>query len=280
MKNINRLLSSRLFLIISTFLSIGGLLLLQACNNNTTNINQNGPGYGKKGKVFVKMTDSPTMNVQALNVSVKEIEIHKAGADTNGWQIISDSTQTINILKLANGKNQLLGSDTLASGTYNQLRLILGSKNTVTVKGNTIPIAISSGVQTGIKINTDIKVTGGNNTNILLDFNAAQSVHMTGNNQFMLNPVIRPVNMKMDGYIKGLIQPSSFKTVILAMNNKDTTSTFTDSTGHFKVMGLKPGSYSLSVNPVDTSYTDTTLNNVKVTSQDTTNIGTVSLKKK
>jgi len=258
----------------------GGLLVFQACDNNTTNINSNGPGHGK-GRVNVHMTDSPAQ-FDALTINIVRIEIHGTGSDSaNKWQVISDSSQTVNIMDLTNGKSKLLGTKDLEPGTYNQIRLILGSGNTVTVNGKTYPIKIPSGQQTGLKINinTNISLTSGSIKDLLLDFNAAKSVHRTGNGRYMMKPVIHAVNKQIDGYIKGQVQPDQAS--IFAINGSDTTNTYADSTsGNFKLMGLTPGTYSLSIMPKDTTYSDTTLTGIQVNSSDTTDVGTITLHQK
>lgn len=261
--------------------TLGSLFFLQACNkSNVSGVN---PASGQ-GKVAVHMTDSPMANVSALTVNILKIEVHKNGADsTSGWKVISDSSETVNILNLTNGKTRLIGNQNLSAGTYSQIRLILGAKNTITVGGQQFPITIPSGSQTGIKINANITVKPGQTFNLLLDFNAAQSVHMTGhgNGRYMLKPVIHAVNMQMDGNIKGVTQPASAKASLYAVMKSDTTSTLADTTsGDFKIIGLAPGTYSLNVIPRDTSYADTTISNIQVNSADTVNVGTITLHKK
>ncbi len=172
-------------------LMISGVLLLQACNTyNSSHLNVNGPGKGK-GRVNIHMTDKPAIgNISAVTVNVVRLEIHKNGSDsTSGWQLLSDSAQTVNLLDLTNGKNKLLATKDLDPGTYSQIRLILGTNNTVTSDGNDYALTIPSSTQTGIKINANITVNAGDTYNILLDFNAAQSIHKTGNGRFMMNPL-------------------------------------------------------------------------------------------
>ncbi|HKJ30467.1 MAG TPA: DUF4382 domain-containing protein [Balneolales bacterium] len=284
MENTKTLFISRSLLVALMILSLGGWML-QGCTNNTTNVNENGPGHGN-GRIKVHMTDKPSHgNIQALTVDITKIEIHETASDSGGnrWQTISDSAQKVNILDLSDGKTTLLGSKDLQSGTYNQIRLILGSDNTVTADGNTMPIKIPSGQQTGIKINvnTKIQLQQGKTYNLLLDFNVAQSIHETGNGRYMMKPVIHAVDTQIDGYIKGIVQPDSTNAVIYAMNNQDTTSTFADTTnGKFKLMGIAPGTYSLKISPRNTSFSDTTLTTVSVNSNDTTDVGTITLPQK
>ncbi|HKJ34330.1 MAG TPA: DUF4382 domain-containing protein [Balneolales bacterium] len=269
---------SKTFFTLFLALAFGGLFFLQACNkSNVSGVNNNGQGTMK-----VHMTDSPISNVSALTVNITKIEVHQNGADsTSGWKVISDSSETVNILNLTNGKTRLIGDQNLSAGTYSQIRLILGANSTVTIGGKQFPITIPSGTQTGIKINANITVKAGETFNLLLDFNAAQSIHMTGNGRYMLKPVIHAVNMQLDGNMKGTIQPASAKAALFAIINTDSTSTFADTTsGNFKIIGLTPGVYSLFISPRDTSYADSTITNIQVNSADTVNVGTITLKKK
>lgn len=252
-----------------------GSILFQGCNSNS-NANSNG-----KAKVTASITDSPGL-FTALNVEVDQIEIHKTGASdsTSGWVVICDSTVNVNIMDLTNGKTHLLGSNNIDAGTYDQIRFVLGTNNTVTVGGVTYPITIPSGSQTGIKINSNMTISPGENFNLLLDFNAAQSIHMTGNGVFMMKPVIHAVNIQTQGDLSGTIIPASAKSVVYALSGTDTVaSAYADtSKGGFKIVGLTAGTYNVAIHSNSTAFRDSTLSNVTVNAGSETNIGTITLK--
>lgn len=256
-------------------LLILSLLSLQACDTTSTN--------NSKATINVAMTDAPA-GFKAVTVTVNEIDIHKNGTDsTSGWQTISTQPVTVNLLDLANGKTKLIGSNLIDAGDYSQIRLILGNSNTVTtMDGTTHSLTVPSGSQTGIKVNANITVNPGDNFNLLLDFNAAQSVHMTGNGRYMLKPVIHSVTMQTQGSISGDVQPAMARSTIFAINNQDTVnSTLADtSNGEFKLIGLPGGTYSLAFSPADTLYNDTTVTGVQVMANNTTKIDTVKLSHK
>ncbi len=254
-------------------LIVGGTFLFQACNTNS-NANSNG-----KGTVTASMTDSPG-TFTALNVQVIRIEAHKTSVSdsTSGWVTICDSTVNVNIMDLTNGKTHLLGSNNIDAGTYDQIRMILGTNNTVTMGGMTYPITIPSGTQTGIKINTNMTINAGENFNLLLDFNAAQSVHMTGNGNFMLKPVIHAVEVQTQGDLSGTILPASAKPVVYAINGQDTVSSaFADtSTGAFKIVGLTADTYNIAFHTNSTAYRDTTVAGVQINAGSETKLGTIN----
>jgi hypothetical protein len=96
----------------------------------------------------------------------------------------------------------------LASGSYSQLRLILGKTKTVdnNILGNPHPYAnyliddsdneielkVPSGLQTGIKIVGGFFIESSDSTDLILDFNAAKSVVLPGNNgKWLLKPTIK-----------------------------------------------------------------------------------------
>lgn len=260
---------SLLFLFIA-----GGAFLFQGCNVLSNAKNGN-------AKVTTSITDSPGV-FTALNVEVDQISIHKSSASdtTSGWVVICDSTVNVNIMNLTNGKTHLLGSNNINAGSYDQIRFLLGSNNTVTVGNVTYPITIPSGTQTGIKINANITINPGENFNLLLDFNAAQSVVKAGNGVFMLKPVIHAVNVQTQGDLSGTINPASAKSVIYAVFGQDTVaSAFADTTnGNFKIVGLTADTYNIAIHSNSTAYSDTTVVGETVNAGSETNMGTISLK--
>jgi len=60
----------------------------------------------------------------------------------------------------------------------------------VVVDGETFPLMIPSGTQSGIKLNHGFELTEGTLTSITLDFDAGESVHYTPGNGWMMRPVI------------------------------------------------------------------------------------------
>lgn len=191
----------------------------------------------------------------------------------------------VNLLDLTNGASKVLGEKPLSTGTYSQIRLILGSNNYVVKNGQRYNLMVPSSQQTGIKINTNISVESNTTYTLLLDFDSNRSVVKTGNgsNPYLLKPVIRAVNQANTGSIAGTIQPVQAKLFIYAISDTDTVATaMADTTsGDFKMIGLNNGTYSLSIIPADTTvYADTTITNINVSMRETKQLGTIMLRKK
>src|SRR5262245_8181936 len=81
-----------------------------------------------KAAVRIYLTDDP--NYDAIYVDIQDIEI--TGPDAGNFDI--DVNEGIyNLLDFANGADTLIGSGDLEAGTISQIRLILGSNNSVVV---------------------------------------------------------------------------------------------------------------------------------------------------
>jgi hypothetical protein len=146
------------------------------------------------------------------------------------------------------------------------------------VNGQKIPLETPSAQQSGLKLNIHQTITSGILYTITLDFDAAKSIVTTGNNKYILKPVIRTVFNAVGGSIKGFVLPSSVLTAVYALQGPDTiASTFTGSNGGYLVKGLAAGSYSLSFVPSDTTYTTQTKTGIAVTTGNVTTVDTVFL---
>ena len=111
-----------------------------------------------------------------------------------------------------------------------------------------------------------------------LDFNVDRSIHMTGNGQYMLNPVIRIIPVITSGTISGTVTPLSTASTVFAISGTDTVSTTADITnGSFKLMALVQGTYTVKALSKNALYSDKTITNVSVTAKQNTDLGTFNL---
>lgn len=270
--------SIKLSQIISLSILIGAVIAIgiTACKNKVTS------PLGGNGNFQVKLTDSPA-RFDSVMIDIQKVEVPNADS-ANGWIEINDSSMTVNLLDLTNGASKILGEKQLSSGTYSQIRLVLGPDNYVVKNGQRYNLTVPSGQQSGIKINTDAMIKPGITYTLLLDFDSNRSIVSTGHsNSYILKPVIRATNEATTGAISGIIQPADAKPMIYALNNTDTVATALadTSTGNFKIIGLNDGTFTLSIMPADTTaYQDTTLTNVIVTPGETQQLGTITLKQK
>lgn len=147
------------------------------------------------GTMTVKMKDAP-IAFEAVNVEVIKVQVsYENSGDANapsGWVDLQTKAGVYNLLELQNGITAVLvDEETLPVGHAAQMRLILGSNNTVVVDGEVFNLEMSSQMNTGIKFNLNAQIKNKGRTEVLIDFDANQSIIVTGNGSFLLKPVIK-----------------------------------------------------------------------------------------
>jgi hypothetical protein len=222
----------------------------------------------------VRMTDA-TGPYDAVNVDVQQVQVNSSGND-NGWVTLSTRAGIYDLTKLTNGVDTFLANGTLSSGSISQIRLVLGTNNTVVVNGTSYPLKTPSAQQSGLKLQVHYTLVNGIAYVVLLDFDASQSIVKEGNGDYILKPVIRTSTVATSGAIKGIVSPASANPTIYAISGSDSTSTFTDALGNFMFRGMSAGTYSVVFVPAP-PLAIKTVTNVSVSVGSVTNIGTVTI---
>jgi Domain of unknown function (DUF4382) len=134
----------------------------------------------------VRLADGPA-DYQQVNVEVKEVDVNFTG-DTTSWKALPTNAGVYDLLKLQNGVDTLLASASVPTGTLRQIRLILGTNNTVMVNNTTYPLSVPSGTETGYKIDLTKNLSG--SQTVVIDFHAAPSIVPIAFNTYQLKPVL------------------------------------------------------------------------------------------
>lgn len=272
-----------------TVLGVSCLLGLSACSS--------GGGSADTGTLNVSLTDAPACGYDHVYVTVDHVEI---SPDGGAWTTIpvKAGLSRIDLLSLTNGTLLSLGSMPLAAGTYQQVRLVLQDNGTVApwanalvVSGSTteLPLKTPSGQQSGYKIRGPITVQANTLVDLVLDFDACQSIVAAGaSGQHLLKPVVTATAMVVSGAITGTAQPgamvsaqqpSSTGAVVVKSTVADaTTGVFTlspvlssDVGGQVDVVVVPPATVS-STSGVMTSI----VQSVPITAGATTQLGQLS----
>ncbi len=137
--------------------------------------------------------------VEAITVIFDRVMVHRsaaAGENDAGWiEVLDDSLpdadRTFDLLTVAAGNFDVLGVTTLAAGKYQQIRVIIEDAS-ITISGATSPLTVSSGAQTGLKLNHNFTVVEDQETTLTLDFDAEQSVkeEPASSGMYRIDPVI------------------------------------------------------------------------------------------
>jgi hypothetical protein len=223
------------------------------------------------GTMRMYLTDAPG-DYQAVYIDIQSVEVTGAG----GPKIIPVKRPGVyDLLKFRDGLDTLLGDVELPAGTVSQIRLILGTENSVKIDGVVYPLSTPSAQQSGLKLNVRADIVAGVTYSIWIDFDASRSIVNKGNGTYSLKPVIRTFTKALTGGIKGVVSPANSVTNILAIQNTDTIGGMVaDSTGKFLIGGLNAGTYKVLFKG-NSPFSDKTVTGVAVTVGATTDMGTV-----
>lgn len=231
----------------------------------------------EKARLEVLLTDSPG-NFEEVNIDIQDVQVNRTTSTASGWESIDlDDKGVYNLLDLTNGLDTLLGSILLPAGTVRQIRLVLGTLNTVKVDGQTYDLSTPSAQQSGLKININQTLAEGITYRLVLDFDVARSIVERGNNSYLLKPLIRSFVEATSGAVKGNVIPVDANPAIYALDGTDTLgTTLPDAEGFFMLRGLPAGVYTVSFAPVS-GYVPKAIEDVGVTAGSATNLGTVTI---
>jgi len=135
----------------------------------------------------VRLTDNP-YNAQEVNVDIREIRVNNK--DSAEWTVLQTNSGVYNLLGLQNGVDTLLASGTIPGNFLGEIRFVLGTNNSIRIGNVVYPLTIPSGSESGLKLKVDRNLNNGTDQ-VTVDFDAALSVHQTGNGKYMLKPVLK-----------------------------------------------------------------------------------------
>lgn len=237
-------------------LALGTGCLIAACGGG-------GGSDGGQGSARFYLTDAPACGYDEVNVTVEKLRVHQdegAAEADDGWtELVLSPARKINLLDLTNGVLEELGTVALPAGTYTQVRLVLtdnvdsGAPDNSLVltggNGSEIPLRTPSGQQSGLKINTDFAVGAGQTADLVLDFDACQSVVQAGSSgNYNLKPVLRaiPVFGVAGQAIEGFLAPDlAGATVSAQSGGVPVKSTVAAADGKFVLAPVPAGSYDV-----------------------------------
>ena len=268
---------------------LAGIIIIASCNNDNNDITT----PEGKAKLNVYLTDAPfpIELVSKTIVNIDKIEIRKQSSDSTGAEFItlSEEPMEIDLLTLSNGITEQLASVDLDPGEYDMIRMHVVDSKVILKDNSEFSLKVPSGSSSGLKVMIDpsISVSSGETVDVLLDFDVSKSFVAKGNwkggnlNGFNFKPVVRCVLLGMAGRIEGTVTDTAGTALEKAAINvwmpaeetaEDSliTSTFTDSDGKYKVIGILSGTYYLTT-ALDSFVTDTTWN-VNVMQGQSTNV--------
>jgi len=260
----------KFFLILISFILILGC---DPVSENTTS------------RLRITLVDMPA-DYESVNVDIREVRIHTSNEDNDeendsGWTSLPDSDfGVINLFDYTNGNELVIYDDDYPSGYVSQIRLVLGEDNTVVIDGDSIKLKTPSAQQSGLKLKINQTLEPGIAYNFKLDFEASRSVVKTGNEKYILKPVIRVNTEIHGGSIKGIVMPEEENVNIYVIDNDDTIASTIAIEGlaNFLISNIAEGSYTVSfATSEDSDYAGKVENEVSVLTNQVTDMGTIEL---
>src|SRR5215211_2239093 len=197
-------------------LALCSLFAVYSCSRQETS--------AEKARLQVYLTDDPASYDEVL-IDVDDIRINYSSDTASGWTSLGNvNTGTYDILRLVDDQDTILADAEVNTGRIQQIRLVLGDSNFVKVNGQLIKLETPSAQQSGLKLNIHQDVKAGVMYKLHLDFDAGRSIHKTGNNKYMLKPVIRTTLEAVGGSVKGYVLPNTFNTNVYAIQGPDTVA--------------------------------------------------------
>lgn len=250
-------------LILSTIL-LGTAAMMTACKKDTP---------AESYPYEMRMTDAPG-KFDAVYVDIRGVEV--TGAD--GKNVTLNVNPGIyNLLNFSNGVDTLIASGVLEISRVEQIRLILGTDNSVVIDNVRYPLNTPSAEQSGLKLQVHQSLQAGVLYSVLLDFDAGKSIVETGKGTYSLKPVIRTIEKAFSGSINGIITPANTYTMVTAVSSTNVSfTTIANKDGYFLLSGIPTGTYKIIINPV-APFHEITINDVAVTIGVTSQLGSIAL---
>jgi len=168
-----------------------------------------GPASPTTGSTLnIVLTDSPFSDAKAVLVTFSSVSAHMTGGAFTTLPFTGGASSRTCDLKKLEGANDVLGTGTVPAGHYTEIRLTVASAAIyfdnaasgsacapliTAPAGRAASVTIPSGT---IRLNREFEVSTSTSTTITLDFDGDKSLTQTGNDQYVMNPVIGVVSVQ------------------------------------------------------------------------------------
>ena len=140
------------------------LLIISSCKKDSEQANMS-----------VYLQDAPAASFEKIKVELKAIEIY---SDVDGaWVTLTVNNTVYDLLTLDSIHPAYLGKMTIRGGTISQIRLVIGTQNSVIVGGIEHPLLLDPADLDKLKISIKENIKDGSSYKLTIDFKASESIH-------------------------------------------------------------------------------------------------------
>jgi hypothetical protein len=136
----------------------------------------------------VNLTDNP-FAAEEVNIEIREVRI-KYMDDPGEWIVLPTKAGIYNLLDIMEGKQTAIASGTIPAKTLGEIRLILGTNNSIRIRKKVYPLTVASGSENGLIVKAGKDLKKGTDE-LTVDFDAAKSIHQAEDGTYMLKPVLK-----------------------------------------------------------------------------------------
>ncbi|UCC15966.1 MAG: DUF4382 domain-containing protein [Dehalococcoidales bacterium] len=178
---------NNLIIRVLSLIAVFSLIFIGACGGDDSS-------EADTGIIVIGVTDKPDENISAIKVTTKLIEGNVGGTgNESGWQTLLDVEKNFDLIAVA-GIEKTLGETEIPAATYNQIRMHVESV-VVTLNGKDVEAKVPSGI---IKLVQPYEIKADEKTVVTFDFDAEQSVVVTGADDIIFKPVVKLLVRKGD----------------------------------------------------------------------------------
>jgi hypothetical protein len=221
-----------------------------------------------KALVNVLLVDAPakwdSVVVEIQGVELDFVQSGRQGETQTIWLPYEPAKKTINLSRLVNGTALTVSRKELQVGQITAITLKLGSSHALFQGDKRYELTLPSG-KTDFTQELKVDLDAGISYDLVLDVDLEKSIQVTQSAPLTLvfNPTILAYSGIGRSELTGTIFPTELNPALFAISGKDSISTHTNSSGAF-LFRLKPGFYTLYIDPKDSRYFADTLFNVEV----------------
>jgi len=237
-----------------------------------------------KALVNILLKDAPAQwDSVVVEIQGVELEFVPNGREGEVKRIFlpyEPADKLIDISQLVGGTSLPVARNEMQLGVITGLTLRLGPENALYLDEDRYDLELPEG-KTDYFLPISVDLEQGLSYDLILDFDLEKSIQVTNPSPLALdfNPSLSAYSGIGRGDLTGTTSPKELRPVIFAIDEGDSVSTHTSSSGSF-LFRLEPGTYNVFIDPKDSRYNSATIRGVIVETGKAKSLDQITLTRK